>query len=62
MNLDAAFLNPERLWVLLIVPVLIVLYLWLTRRKNRSGMRFTNTGVLAAVVPLQSQWRRHLAR
>lgn len=61
MNLDAAFLNPERLWVLLIVPVLIVLYLWLTRRKNRSGMRFTNTGVLAAVVPLQSQWRRHLA-
>ena len=24
-------------------------------------MRFTNTGVLGAVVPVQSQWRRHLA-
>lgn len=61
MNFDASFLNPERLWVLLIIPVLVILYIWLVRRKNRAGMRFTNTGVLGAVVPAQSQWRRHLA-
>ena len=31
------------------------------RRKNRRGMRFTNTSMLDVVVPKQSQWRRHLA-
>ena len=61
MNLDQMFLNPERLWWLLLVPVLVAAYIYLTRRKNRTGMRFTNTSILGAVVPVQSQWRRHLA-
>jgi len=61
VNLEQMFLNPERLWWLLLVPVLVGLYIFLSRRKNRSGMRFTNTAVLGAVVPVQSQWRRHLA-
>ena len=56
-----SFLNPDRLWALLLVPVLVLLYLWAMRRRNRIGMRFTNTAVLARVVPRQSQWRRHLA-
>ncbi|WP_040161088.1 VWA domain-containing protein [Nigerium massiliense] len=55
------FLNPERLWWWLLIPAFVALYLWASRRKNRSGMRFTNTAVLNAVVPAQSQWRRHLA-
>lgn len=59
--MDLAFLNPERLWVLLVVPVLVLLYVWALRRKGRTGMRFTNTAVLGRVVPKQSQWRRHLA-
>lgn len=61
MNLGAMFLDPERLWTLLVIPVLIALYVWLVRRKGRAGMRFPNTGILGAVVPVQSQWRRHLA-
>jgi len=61
VNLDQMFLNPERLWWLLLIPLLVGVYIYLSRRKNRSGMRFTNTGVLGAVVPVQSQWRRHLA-
>ncbi len=56
-----SFLNPDRLWVLLVIPLLVVVYIWAVRRRNKSGMRFTNTGVLGAVVPKQSQWRRHLA-
>ena len=55
------FLAPERLWVLLIVPLLIAAYIYLVRCKKKTGMRFTNTAVLARVVPRQSQWRRHLA-
>lgn len=61
MNLSEMFLQPERLWVLLVVPLLIAVYIWATLRKKRSGMRFTNTAVLGRVVRKQSQWRRHLA-
>lgn len=56
-----SFLNPERLWVLILIPILIVAYLILVLRKKKVGMRFTNTAVLSQVVPRQSQWRRHLA-
>lgn len=61
MNVSELFLQPERLWVLLVVPVLIAFYIWATLRKKRTGMRFTNTAVLGKVVRQQSQWRRHLA-
>lgn len=58
---DIQFLSPDRLWALTLVPLLVAFYLWAMRRRNRTGMRFTNTSVLAKVVPRQSQWRRHLA-
>ena len=61
MNLGDVFLNPERLWWLLLVPFLVAAYVWIIRRKKRTGMRYTNTAVLGAVIPKQSQWRRHLA-
>jgi len=56
-----AFLEPERLFILLVIPLLIAAYIFAMRRKNRRGMRFTNTSMLDVVVPKQSQWRRHLA-
>ena len=56
-----AFLSPERLLILLIIPALILAYIFASLRKNRRGMRFTNTSMLDVVVPKQSQWRRHLA-
>ncbi|HEY5785950.1 MAG TPA: VWA domain-containing protein [Microlunatus sp.] len=56
-----SFLSPDRLLILLVIPLLIAAYIFATRRKNRRGMRFTNTSMLDVVVPKQSQWRRHLA-
>lgn len=55
------FADPARLWVLLLVPLLIAIYLFALKRKSKTGMRFTNTTILGRVVPKQSQWRRHLA-
>ncbi|HQY99433.1 MAG TPA: VWA domain-containing protein [Propionicimonas sp.] len=55
------FLNPERLWVLVLIPLMVAGYIFLVLRKKKSGMRFTNTTILGRVVPKQSQWRRHLA-
>ena len=56
-----SFLSPDRLLILLVIPLLVAAYVFASRRKNRRGMRFTNTSMLAVVVPKQSQWRRHLA-
>jgi Ca-activated chloride channel family protein len=61
MTWPPTFLAPERLWILVVVPLLIAGYVYLVMRKKKTGMRFTNTAVLARVVPKQSQWRRHLA-
>ncbi|MGI8459329.1 MAG: VWA domain-containing protein [Propionibacteriaceae bacterium] len=55
------FGNPGRLYILLVIPLLVAAYIFASRRKNRRGMRFTNTSMLAVIVPKQSQWRRHLA-
>jgi Ca-activated chloride channel homolog len=56
-----AFMSPNRLLILLVIPLLILAYIFASLRKNRRGMRFTNTSMLDVVVPKQSQWRRHLA-
>lgn len=47
------------LWVL--IPILLVMYIVFSRMRSKRGMRFTNTGVLDAVMPRQSQWVRHVA-
>lgn len=54
------FANPERLWTLVLLPLLIVAYLILLRLKGRVALRFTNTGVLGRVVGSQRRWTRHV--
>ena len=56
-----SFASPDRLLILLVIPLLVLAYVFASRRKNRRGMRFTNTSMLDVVIPRQSQWRRHLA-
>jgi len=55
------FFEPLRLWALLALPILIAVYIIGLHLSKRSGIRYTNTGVLAAVLPRQSQWRRHVS-
>lgn len=55
------FRTPARLWVLIVLPVLIIVYLLLMRLRGRVSLRFTNTGVLGAVMGSQRRWTRHLA-
>lgn len=55
------FRTPERLWVLIVLPVLVLMYLILMRLRGRVSLRFTNTGVLGAVMGSQRRWTRHLA-
>ncbi len=61
LTAQLAFLSPDRLLILLVIPLVVIGYIFATRRKNRRGMRFTNTSMLDVVVPKQSQWRRPVA-
>lgn len=55
------FYAPERLWALLAIPILLILYLIALKFSSKRGIRYTNTGLVDAVLPKQSQWRRHVA-
>ena len=55
------FLAPERLWLLLLVPALLVGYLLLQRRRRAYAVRFTNLALLDKIAPRRPEWRRHVA-
>ena len=55
------FLAPERLWLLVLVPALLVGYLLLQRRRSAYAVRFTNLALLDKIAPRRPEWRRHVA-
>ncbi len=55
------YLQPERLWFLLLVPALIAGYVALQYRKSHYAVRFTNLALLDTVVPRRVNWRQHVA-
>src|SRR5918998_604368 len=57
-----SFLAPSRLWLLLLIPALVGLYLWLVQRKrNRNQSMGMGRTMLDLVIPRDRTWLRHLA-
>jgi Ca-activated chloride channel family protein len=54
------FLWPEALWLLALLPLLILIYIWLLRRKNRSAVRYANLGMIKEAMGVGSKVRRHV--
>jgi Ca-activated chloride channel homolog len=55
------FMRPDRLWWLLLIPLLVALYAFLLyRRRNRSRSASSIVG-LEKVLPKQQAWKRHAA-
>ena len=54
------FIAGGRLWFLLIVVALGVLYVASLRWRSRTAVRFTQIDLLDEIVPERPKWRRHL--
>ncbi len=54
------FLWPQFLWLLLALPLLVVLYLWLQRRKKKLALRYASLVIVKEAMGSGPGWRRHL--
>ena len=54
------FLWPELLWLLLILPALVLLYLWLLKRKKNAAVSYANLALVRQAMAGSASWRRHL--
>ena len=54
------FIWPEFLWLLLLAPLLVALYLWVLRRRQLGAIRFPSLGLVRPAMAPGGVWRRHL--
>jgi Ca-activated chloride channel homolog len=54
------FLWPEFLWFLLALPLLVLLYLWLLRRKKKMALRYASLSIVRDAMGPGQSLRRHI--
>lgn len=54
------FVWMPMLWLLLLVPLLIGLYILLLRRRKRTAVRYSNLGLIRQAMGRGAGWRRHV--
>ena len=54
------FLWPEFLWGLIVLPILILLYAWLLRRRKKTSLRYASLSLVKEALGRRGAWRRHL--
>ena len=54
------FLWPELLWLLVLVPVVVGVYLWLLRRKARMAVRYASLAMIREAMGVGNRFRRHV--
>lgn len=54
------FFWPQFLWLLLVLPVLVLLYLWLMRRKKKLALRFASLSIVKEAMGTGQGLRRHI--
>lgn len=53
------FLWPDLLWLLLALPLLVLLYVWLLRRRKTAVLHFPALALAREAQGARSRWRRH---
>ncbi|MFK7967123.1 MAG: VWA domain-containing protein [Burkholderiaceae bacterium] len=54
------FLWPSLLWLLVIIPLLVLLYLWLLKRRRKVVVRYAGLANVKAAMGTGHRWRRHI--
>src|SRR5688572_27250805 len=54
------FLWPEFLWLLAALPVLVLLYVWLMRRKKKMALRYASLSIIKEAMGPGQAIRRHI--
>ncbi|MCU0813484.1 MAG: VWA domain-containing protein [Burkholderiaceae bacterium] len=55
-----SFLWPTMLWSLLVVPLLVLLYLWLLKRRKKVALPYANLALVKEAMGKGVGWRRHV--
>ena len=55
-----SFIWPSMLWLLALLPLLVLLYLWLLRKKRRTTVRLASVQVAKLALGSGPGWRRHV--
>jgi len=51
---------PNLLYLLGLIPSLILIYIWILRRRKPFSVRYSSLSLVRAALPQQSLWRRHI--
>jgi Ca-activated chloride channel family protein len=54
------FLWPQFLWLLLLLPLLVLLYLWLLKRKKQLALRYASLSIVREAMGRGPGFRRHV--
>ncbi|HXE47731.1 MAG TPA: VWA domain-containing protein, partial [Ramlibacter sp.] len=54
------FLWPQFLWLLLALPLLVLLYIWLLRRKKKMALRYASLSIVKEAMGAGQTLRRHI--
>lgn len=54
------FLQPFMLWSLVLIPLMVLVYLWLLKRKRRHVISFSAVSWILENMDTPSTWRRHV--
>lgn len=54
------FIWPSMLWLLLLLPLLVMAYLWILKRKRRTTVRLASINIAKMALGKGPGWRRHV--
>jgi Ca-activated chloride channel family protein len=54
------FLWPWFLLGLILIPLMLIIYIWILRRKRKFSVRYSSLSIIREAIPKRSRWRQHL--
>ncbi|GHC79978.1 UPF0353 protein [Pseudorhodoferax aquiterrae] len=54
------FLWPQFLWLLLLTPLLVLLYVWLLRRRKKTALRYASLSIVREAMGVRQGLKRHV--